>query len=326
MSKRVIITGATGFVGANLVRRLLRDNHEIHALVRPLRPDWRIVDLANRIHRYAVDVTDRGQVRDLVHAVRPHWVFHLAAYGAYSQQKDAEQIVHTNIIGSMVLLEACADAGVESFIQAGSSSEYGWKNHAPSEEERIEPNSVYAISKAAATHYGQLLARQRNINAITLRLYSIFGPYEEPTRLIPTLLIHGLRSGLPKLVSPGTARDFVYIDDAVDALVHVASMEGVAPGAVYNVCTGTQTDLSTAVACVQELLPIREDPEWGTMPPRFWDTHVWVGDPSRMSRETGWKATTSFRQGLELTIRWFRNYPEQLAFYEEQLFRGTESA
>ena len=102
----------------------------------------------------------------------------------------------------MTLLDACAEAGVEAFVYTGSSSEYGYKDHPPREDEMLEPNSHYAITKAAATHYCQFVAVQHDINAIAVRLYSIYGPFEDPSRLMPTLIDHGLRGTLPPLVSP----------------------------------------------------------------------------------------------------------------------------
>ena len=164
----------------------------------------------------------REQVRQAVHRIRPDWVFHLAAYGAYSSQTGFARMVDINLMGTVSLLDACTEIGVEAFIYTGSSSEYGYKDHPPREDELLEPNSHYAITKAAATHYCQFVARKPDVNAIAVRLYSIYGPYEEPTRLIPTLIAHGLRGTLPPLVSPATARDFVYVDDAVDALICLA--------------------------------------------------------------------------------------------------------
>src|SRR5262249_5612399 len=138
-------------------------------------------------------------------------------------QTGIDRMMATNFMGCVNLLDACAEIGVESFVQTGSSSEYGYKDHPPAEDEALEPNSHYAVTKAAATHYCQFTARQHNLHAVTTRLYSIYGPWEEPTRLIPTLIIRGLKGNLPPLVSPRTARDFVYVDDAVEALLQVAS-------------------------------------------------------------------------------------------------------
>jgi UDP-glucose 4-epimerase len=241
MSKRVLITGGSGFVGANLARRAVQAGHEVHLLLRPHQDDWRLRDLAGLVHRHDADLQERRRVDAAIESIQPQWVFHLAAYGAYSTQDGMERMVATNLLGCVFLLDACARAGVEAFISAGSSSEYGHKDHPAHEDERLEPNSHYAITKAAATHYCQFTARSRDVNAITVRVYSVYGPYEEPSRLVPALITHALRGQWPPLVSPDTARDFVYVDDAVDAMLTLAASPAVPRGAVYNVCTGVQT-------------------------------------------------------------------------------------
>src|SRR5579862_8916694 len=149
---------------------------------------WRISEIADQFRWHEADVEDRATVGAVVRDARPDWVFHLAAYGAYPHQTDVNRMATTNLTGSIALLDACADIGVEAFIQTGSSSEYGFKDHAAGEDELVEPNSAYAVSKTAAAHYCQFVARRAKLNAIVLRLYSIYGPYEEPTRLIPTLI------------------------------------------------------------------------------------------------------------------------------------------
>lgn len=318
---RVIVTGATGFVGANLVRRLLRDGHEVHLLVRKERQNWRIEEIQGAVRMHEVDIAHRAQIRETVQAIRPNWVFHLAAYGAYSYQTEVERILATNTAGSIALLDACAEIGVEAFIHTGSSSEYGLKGHGAREDDLLEPNSAYAVSKAAATHYGQFLARKQNLNAITVRLYSIYGPYEEPTRLVPTLLIHGLNSGWPPLVSPRTARDFVYVDDAVDGMIRIAGLSGLRPGSVYNLCSGVQTDLATVVAHTRSLLRIAAEPVWASMESRSWDTDIWVGDPSKTLQETGWRTETSLTDGLERTLKWLAENPARRAFYAARVLK-----
>ena len=304
--KRCLITGASGFVGANLARRLLGDGHETHVLLRPEHQSWRLDEVASHLHAHAADLTDREQIRETVRRVRPDLVFHLAAYGAYSSQTGFARMVDINLTGTASLLDACTEVGVEAFVYTGSSSEYGYKDHPPCEDEVLEPNSHYAITKAAATHYCQFAARTAGVNAIAVRLYSIYGPYEEPTRLIPTLIAHGLRGTLPPLVSPTTARDFVYVDDAVDALICL-TQKPARPGAVYNLCTGTQTSMASVVETARKLMGISAEPVWSSMERRSWDTDIWVGSPVAMEKEVGWRAKLDFAAGLQRTIDWSRN-------------------
>jgi UDP-glucose 4-epimerase len=298
--RRCLVTGASGFVGANLVRRLLRDGHEVHVFLRPEYQAWRLRGVG--VHAYFVDLADRDQVREMLQRIQPEWVFHLAAYGAYSTQTGFARMAEVNLMGTASLVDACAETGVEAFVYTGSSSEYGYKDHPPREDEILEPNSHYAITKAAATHYCQFMARNTGVNAITVRLYSIYGPYEDPSRLIPTLISYGLQGKLPPLVSPTTARDFVYVDDAVDALIAVA--QSVRPGGVYNLCTGVQTSLASVVETARKLMGITVEPVWSSMERRSWDTDIWVGSPAAMEKEIGWRSKIDFEAGLQRTIDW----------------------
>ena len=326
VSKRILITGASGFVGANLARRAVGDGHEVHLLLRATHRNWRLRSLADSTATHTVDLKDRRAVQRAVTAIRPHWVFHLAAYGAYSTQTALERMVATNVWGCVHLLDACRDAGAESFVNAGSSSEYGHKDHATREDEALEPNSHYAITKAAATHYCQLTARTHDVNAITVRLYSVYGPLEEPTRLIPTLIVHGRQGQLPPLVSPHTSRDFVYVDDAVDAMMTLAAAPSVPRGAIYNVCTGVQTTMREVVDLARGAMHVTAEPAWETMPERAWDTSVWVGSPARLEREIGWRAPTGFADGFRRTLQWLQGEPELLQMYQDTILRLTPHA
>lgn len=317
---RVAVTGATGFIGANLARRLLTDGHEVHLLLRRGHDPWRIADIADAVRTHEVDLADRRAVRDALAAARPEQVFHLAAYGAYAHQKDPEAAVSTNVLATVVLLEAARAAGVGAFIYAGTSSEYGFVDHAPAEDERCRPNSLYAVTKLAASEYCAHVARRDNARVVSLRLYSAYGAWEEPTRLIPQLVLAGLDGRLPPLVDPAIARDFVHVDDVCDAFVLAAVAPSV-PSAVYNVGTGVQTTLREAVGVARRLMSIAVEPAWGSMPDRAWDTNVWVSDPTRIARELGWRARTGLAEGLARTVEWLRD-PRIRAVYEGRLARS----
>lgn len=309
--KRALLTGATGFVGANLVRRLLRDGHEVHLLAREGHARWRIEEIESEVRIHRADLSDAADLAQLFARVRPDWVFHLAAHGAYSWQTDAAQIVQTNIAGTINLVEAALQTGFEAFVNAGSSSEYGLKDHAPLESENLEPNSHYAVAKASATLYCRFSAEKHRQRIPTLRLYSVYGAYEDPNRLIPALFRHGLKGELPPLVDPNIARDYVYIDDVCEAFILAASVPTAQWGAIYNVGTGAQTSLAQVVEAARAVMPIEVQPQWGTLPGRGWDTDVWVSNPEKIRRELGWKAEYSFEAGLRAALPWFEKQPPQ---------------
>lgn len=306
MRRRVLVTGGTGFVGANLVRRLLADGHAVHCLVRPEHAGWRLADVRRdvELHRAALD--DRRAVERAVRRAKPEWIFHLAAHGAYSWETDVDRIVATNVLGTVNLVRAALAAGFEAFVNAGSSSEYGFKKTAPSERDWVEPNSHYAVAKVAATHFCRLTAQRENVKIATLRLYSVYGPWEDPGRLMPTMVAQGLAGRLPPLVDPRVARDYVYVDDVSEAFVRAAAKPHPEPGVVFNVGSGTQTTIREVVDVARRVLAIAEKPRWGTMPNRRWDTSVWVSDSRAIRRALGWKPRYTFERGFRQLVAWMR--------------------
>ncbi|MCC6801973.1 MAG: NAD-dependent epimerase/dehydratase family protein [Anaerolineae bacterium] len=314
--KRVLVTGGTGFVGANLARRLLGDGHDVHLLVRPGYRGWRIDSIRDSIRLHVAELGDKAQLAGLVEAVQPEWVFHLAAYGAYSTQTNLDRMIQTNLIGTVNLVEACLRVGFDAFVNAGSSSEYGLKDHAAAEDEWVDPNSHYALTKVSATQFCRYTALAQGVHLITLRLYSAYGVYEEPTRLMPTLIVNGLDGGLPPLVNPDIARDYVYIDDVCDAFVLAASQPDPQPGAVYNLGTGIQTTLGEVVAVARDVMQIDAEPQWGTMPDRKWDTSVWVADPRRIKQALNWQPRFGFEAGFRAMVDWLRSDSQMRAFYQ----------
>lgn len=317
--KRALVTGGAGFVGASLARRLLRDGHDVHLLVRPGSDLWRLAELRGDARLHEASLEDADGLRRAVRDARPDWIFHLAAHGAYAWQTDAERMIRTNVGGLVHLVDAAAERGFQALVNAGSSSEYGFRASPPREDEPLAPNSLYAVTKAAATHLCRFTALARGLRMPTLRLYSVYGPWEEPGRLMPALVLHGLERKLPPLASPTTAHDFVEVEDVVDAFVRAASEPGDGPDAIYNVGTGVQTSLERLVGIARAVLGIPEQPAWGSMPARPWDTASWVADPGRIGTALGWKATRSVEEGIAGLASWLAAHPE----HHERYRRGA---
>jgi nucleoside-diphosphate-sugar epimerase len=305
----VLVTGGSGFIGACAVRRLLEEGFAVHVLLRPEARRWRLADVLEAVTVHDADVLDDGAVREAFQACRPRAVLHLAAHGAYESQSDARRILRTTVLGTLNVLEAAAACGARVVVNAGSSSEYGYKAGPMSESDRLEPNSIYAVGKAAQTHLVGVLARRSAAPAMaTFRVFSIYGPWEEPTRLFPTLLRRA-RAGQPlEMVARGTARDFVYVDDVVDALVRLDALEGLR-GDVLNLGSGVQSTLEDVVAAVQAAVGSRSEVLWGAMAARQWDTDCWRADPSRAREVLGWTARTSLRDGVARMARWMEEAP-----------------
>ena len=316
---RVVVTGGSGFVGASLMRRLLSMGWQVDLLLRPGFATWRVPVQQPRLSTHVVDLTDASSVKMLLHRLRPRYVFHLAAHGAYSWQTDAARIADTNLEATRTLALASLEADVEAFVHTGSSLEYGRKRHAPSEDEPAEPDGAYAGSKAAATAFCRDLGRRSGIPMPTLRLYSVYGPWEEPRRLVPSLLLHAMVGKWPPLAKPDTARDFVWVEDVIDALVIAAERPPADPGAIFNIGTGRQTTLGEIVDLVREMTGCQAGAHWQSMPDRGWDTDIWYAETRRATMELGWIAQTTLRTGLQQTLQWLREDRERLDFYRASL-------
>jgi nucleoside-diphosphate-sugar epimerase len=306
---RALVTGAEGFLGANLVRYLTAAGHEVLAVSRPGGARWRLEEVAREVRLLELDLSDTAAIPQMLEAAAPQWVFHLAAHGAYSWQTDLERMIDVNVSATAALLAAARASEVQAFVNVGSSSEYGLKAHAPREDEWLEPNSYYALTKAAGSHLTALAAAD-GLPAVTLRLYSIYGPWEDPGRLIPALVREAARGRLPPLVGPETARDFVYVEDCCEALLRAAQRGAPGgPGAALNVGSGRQTSLAELVELARRALGVSALPEWSTMEGRGWDTNVWVSDPRAAFAHLGWKASTDLSEGLTHTAAWLHGRP-----------------
>jgi nucleoside-diphosphate-sugar epimerase len=309
--KTVLLTGASGFIGANMARFLVQKKYAVHIVVRRTSNLWRLYDIKASLHIHYGDLTDAGWIQKKVASIRPAYIFNFAQYGGYPQEKDGKKTWDTNLLGAVNLLHAAQKAGCKRFVQIGSSSEYGKKNKPMRETDLPEPNGPYGVSKAAATLYSQYLSRESKLPVVVLRMFSIYGPWESPARLIPALSLGHLRNMTVDLAAPEIARDFVYVGDAVQACMLAATKPGI-NGKIFNICSGKQMTLADVVASANRVTKTPLSVRWGTIKGRSFDTSVWVGDPTQAKKHLGWKATTPFDAGFKKTIDWFKKHPSPL--------------
>jgi nucleoside-diphosphate-sugar epimerase/glycosyltransferase involved in cell wall biosynthesis len=301
----IVVTGASGFIGARLFKMLAAVRDDTFAVVRRGK-NWRLADVPDE-QVIAVDLNDPTASKNLVNSIGPQTVFDCVAYGAYSFEADASQIYETNFLSIVNLAELLAKRTCAAFIHAGSSSEYGTNCAAPAEDEGSEPNSQYAVSKAAAAAYLRYMGKFRGFPCANLRLYSVYGPFEDTSRLIPTLVRHALEGSLPPFVDSRTSRDFVYVDDVCAAFIQAAAV--IHPGLYgesFNIGTGTKTTIADLAETTRRTFNVAAEAKFGAMEGRAWDLADWYSDPGKAISLLGWKPSTTLEQGLRSTAEWVR--------------------
>jgi nucleoside-diphosphate-sugar epimerase/glycosyltransferase involved in cell wall biosynthesis len=299
----VLVTGASGFVGANLYKILATVRDDVYAVVN-LDKGWRLADVKDE-RVIAVDLNDFSASKNLVNSVAPQTVFDCVAYGAYSFEEDTNLIYQTNFQAIVNLVSLLAARPFAAYIHAGSSSEYGTNCAAPPEDSVCEPNSPYAVSKVALAGYLRFMGKQREFPCVNLRLYSVYGPLEDTSRLFPNLLRQALAGKLPPFVDARTSRDFIHVDDVCAAFIMAAAkMHPGIYGENFNIGTGIKTTIAELADVTRRIFDVAAQPQFGTMEGRAWDLADWYADPRKAIAQLGWTPLIKLEDGLRSMADW----------------------
>ena len=303
----ILITGASGFIGSNLLRFFVSKDIRVNIILRKQSNIWRIKDVINKSKVFYVDLRDKENLDRIIEKIKPKSIFHLAAYGAYSHQ-DQMELIKSSILDSTInLINECKKFKFTIFINTGSNSEYGFRKNKMSENDLLIPNSHYAVFKAAATMFCQYESIVNKLPIITVRPFHAYGPYEEPTRLIPSLITNLLRNKKSRLVSPDIARDMIFIDDVIDLYLMIASKPTI-NGDIFNIGSGIQKTIKEIYLYLSKLLDSDTKPEWNSMKNRSWDQKIWKADMTKVKNKFNWKPKYNLKRGLTKTISWHKKF------------------
>lgn len=297
----VFITGATGFIGSNLTRFLLKKGYSVHILLRKNSDTSNIKDILKLLKIHKGSLSEKNKLEIILKKIKPSYIFHLSSYGNSSFQKELDKMIYVNILGLYNLLQASLKINYKSLIISGSSSEYGFKNKPMKESDLLEPNSYYSATKSAASLLAQSFAYKNNKPIIILRLFSVYGPHEENSRLIPTVIKKALRNEKIFVTKETVKRDFIFIDDVLEAFYKTMKSK-LKNGEIINIGTGKQYSNKEIIKTVEKILNLKL--RLGVFPQREWDSANWVANINKSKKMLKWTAKNNIEQGLIKTIKW----------------------
>jgi len=309
-ASRVLITGATGFIGSHLARRLVSGKTETGIIKRENSDTWRIKDLTDELATYDVDIRDTRAVAAAVADFRPEVVCHLAAYYAVEHQpQEISLLVDTNYLGTLNLLEAAKESGVRLFVNTSTCFVYHESQDKLTENATINPLNLYALTKLHAEQACTYYAEKYGLKSVTLRLSPPYGPADHDRRLIPYVIRSLLAGESPKMTTGQQRWDFIYAEDIVDAFIKaLAAPELEQPHEIINIGSSRAVSVREVTARIREITGAGAEPGWGAIPHRGNEVWFTCADIGKAAKYLGWQPKTDIlEEGLKLTVAWYRS-------------------
>ena len=314
--KRVLVTGAGGFIGSHLTERLVELGATTRALVHyNALGSWGWLDhspFRNDIEAVAGDVTDRDSVRQVVH--RMERVFHLAALIAipYSYQAPASY-VRTNVEGTLNVLQAAHEWGVEVVVHTSTSEVYGTARYVPIDEAHpLQGQSPYAASKIGADKMAEAFHLSFGLPVVTVRPFNTFGPRQSARAIVPTIIAQGLAGSVVRLGNLHPRRDLTFVSDTVEGLVRAAAVTE-AIGKTVNLGSGCEISVGDLVDLIAGLIgqPMSISTEPERARPRESEVDRLRADNARAWQILRWEPVVGLKEGLGRTIEWVQAHLEK---------------
>lgn len=314
--KEVLVTGAGGFIGSHLTERLAAEGAKVRALVHyNALGSWGWLDESDereRLEIVAGDIADRDSVRAAVEGCE--LVFHLAALIAipYSYQAP-ESFLRTNAMGTLNVMQAAREMGVERVVHTSTSEAYGTARYAPIDEAHpLQAQSPYAASKIAADKIAESFQLSFEVPVVTVRPFNTFGPRQSARAVIPSIITQCLAGSQVRLGSLHPTRDLNYVSNTVDGFLAAATAANV-EGETVNLGSGREISIGALAALIAELTGTDAQIECDEqrLRPEASEVERLLAANDKAKDLLGWQPAVSLEDGLRATIEWIREHPER---------------
>ncbi len=313
IKKPILITGASGFIGSNLLRFFFCNNIEAFALVRKNSNLWRIKDFVNKKKLYSINLEEKSKLKKIIKKIKPKTIFHLATYGGSSHQNEEKKIKSCIYDGTLNLIDVCSKYKFNLFVNTGSSSEYGFTDKPMEESDPLKPNSFYSLYKGMTSMYCKYLSQSKNLPIVTVRPFHVYGPYESNNRLIPNLINSLIKKKKIYLVDAQISRDLLHVNDLIDFYIKLTrlNIKKYIKGKIYNLGFGKRVTIRMIFNRIKVITKSDFKPKWNSMKNRKWDQKIWLANTNYVRKHLKWRPKISYSKGLKMTYLWIINYYEK---------------
>lgn len=300
--KKILLTGATGFIGRHCLPLLSARGYEVHAV-----STRGSLDGSSVIHWHKVDLLNSLQLQDLVADVMPSHLLHFAWYAVPGKYWASLENIRW-VQSSLELLQAFVKNGGDRAVMAGTCAEYDWKYGYCSEKVTpLAPSTLYGTCKHSLQIMLDSFSKQTGLSTAWGRIFSLYGPYEHQDRLTSSVIRSLLMGERARCSHGNQIRDFLYVKDVADAFV--ALLESSVEGPV-NIGSGRPIILKNIIRKISGKIINRDHIEFGAVPVSSDDPPLLVADIRRLTKEVNWEPKYSLDRGLDETISWWEKFLE----------------
>ena len=298
--KTVMLTGASGFIGSHCIPLLIKQGYEVHALTSGKNPQS-----DRSVTWHSVDLLNPDQVHNAIESICPTHLLHFAWFTKPGMYWSARENIHW-LQASLNLVQEFSAGGGKRMVGAGTCAEYDWRFGYCSEDiTPLKPQTLYGISKQSFQIIAQEILKIADISNAWGRIFFLYGPYEDPSRLVPSI-INALLQAQPAPCTTGNQiRDYLFVEDVADAFVRLLDSTVTGP---VNIASGKPVSIREIIEMIGIKIGHEELIRYGQLPSSPSEAPFIVADNRRLLNEVGWSQQIDLSEGLDRTISWWKQF------------------